>query len=79
MAGVIALVNEALQQGKYIGSEWCDKDGAGPVAACDSYVLQKKEWNTYALKDLSTSYFIKLAINKLGTAVLLVSCHPPEK
>lgn len=72
-AEVIDLVRQ-LEQEHYIDSEWCE-NGRGAFAACDAYSLQRKEWIAAAHKDMLMEYFVKFAINKLGTMVLTVSCH----
>lgn len=69
------LVKDAVIQGVYKGSEWCEKNPDGPWAACDVYVLSRPEWNKYAHKDILQEYYVKLAINKLGKVILLVSMH----
>lgn len=70
---VIDLVRQ-LERGHYIDSEWC-ANGRGALAACDAYSLRRKEWIAAAHKDMLVEYFVKFAINKLGTMVLTVSCH----
>ncbi|SOB74574.1 hypothetical protein SAMN04488490_0059 [Marinobacter sp. LV10R510-11A] len=74
----VVLLIEALQHGRYQSSEWCEQRSKGPWAACDSYTLTKKEWIRYAHKELQIEYYIKFAIAKTGTVILLVSCHLSE-
>ncbi len=69
------LLSEALRHGRYKDSEWCEQTDAGPWAACDAYVLRRREWNENAFKYLECEYFIKLAVAKTGQVLLLVSCH----
>lgn len=70
VAGLIQLVRKT----DYIDSEWCD-NGRGAWAACDAYSVRRKEWVPTAQKEMLMEYFLKFAINKLGTLVLTFSCH----
>ena len=70
---VIDLILQ-LQHEDYIDSEWCD-NGKGALAACDAYSISQKEWVATANKEMRIVYFLKFAINKLGTMVLTISCH----
>jgi hypothetical protein len=70
VAGLIQLVGKA----DYKDSEWCD-NGKGAWAACDTYVVSVKEWIPTAQKEMRIEYFLKLAINRLGTLILTFSCH----
>lgn len=72
-ADVIDLVLQ-LHKGNYIDSEWCE-NGRGAFAACDAYSFRVKTWIAAANKDMLIEYFVKFAINKLGTMVLTISCH----
>lgn len=70
---VIDLLHQ-LSSRDYIDSEWCE-NGKGAWAACDAYRVNVREWVPTAAKEMVISYFVKFAINKLGTMVLTVSCH----
>lgn len=70
---VIDLVLQ-LRDGDYLDSEWCE-NGRGAYAACDAYSVRVKEWVETANKEMLIKYFVKFAINKLGTMVLTISCH----
>lgn len=70
---VIELVLRLRHQ-DYIDSEWCE-NGRGAFAACDAYAVRVKEWVETANKEMLIAYFVKFAINKLGTMVMTVSCH----
>lgn len=70
---VIDLIRR-LGDRDYIDSEWCE-NGKGAWAACDAYSVNVVEWVPTADKEMRISYFVKFAINKLGTMVLTVSCH----
>ena len=59
----------------YNDSEWCD-NGQGAWAACDTYTVMRREWVETARKELTMDYFLKFAIGKTGTLVLMLSCHP---
>lgn len=72
---LVELICDTLQSGRYRDSEWCEQSPGGPWAACDAYELGRKEWSDAARKDLYFEYFIKFAISKTGTVILLVSCH----
>lgn len=70
---VIDLILQ-LQYEDYIDSEWCD-NGKGALAACDAYSIECVEWIATANKKMRIEYFLKFAINRLGTMVLTISCH----
>lgn len=70
-----ALIWDAITHGRYHCSEWCEQKPGGPVAACDAYVLRRKEWNQAARRELTCEYFVKFAIGKTGKIVLTISCH----
>lgn len=75
LSGVASLMTEAVQLGKYTDSEWCVQDPTGPWAACDVYLLTKKEWNSHAYKEMPVDYFFKFSISESGKLLLVVSCH----
>jgi hypothetical protein len=70
---VIDLIQQ-LRHDDYIDSEWCE-NGKGAWAACDAYSIAIVEWVATANKNMRIEYFLKFAINKLGTMVLTISCH----
>jgi hypothetical protein len=70
---VINLVLQ-LRGSDYIDSEWCE-NGRGAFAACDAYSIRVSERIEAVNKDMLIEYFVKFAINKLGTMVLTISCH----
>jgi len=72
-ADVIDLIQQ-LRIGDYIDSEWCE-NGRGAFAACDAYSIRVKEWIEAVHKDMLIEYFVKFAVNKLGTMVMTISCH----
>ncbi|MDO3377822.1 hypothetical protein M3027_06765 [Geoalkalibacter halelectricus] len=72
---LIALVSEAVARGRFTGSEWCQQKPAGPWAACDAYALTRHEWVQASRKELAFDYYLKFAIGRTGTILLLVSCH----
>lgn len=76
--GALELVCEALRNGRYRNSEWCEQQPSGPWAACDAYQLSRREWVEAAHKEMTFDYFIKFAIGKTGKVLLLVSCHEPQ-
>lgn len=72
-AGVGGLIRELSKQ-DYRDSEWCD-NGKGGAAACDAYDLRRNEYVETAGKTYRMEYFLKFALSKTGTLVLMVSCH----
>jgi hypothetical protein len=70
------LVKNVLLTGTYLGSEWCERHENGPWAACDAYSFIRREWFPTANKYLDCEYYLKLAISKTGTLLLLISFHP---
>lgn len=70
---VIDLVLQ-LRDGDYIDSEWCE-NGRGAFAACDSYSIRVSERIEAVNREMLIEYFVKFAVNKLGTMVLTISCH----
>lgn len=62
----------------YKCSEWCEQKPEGPWAACDVYFVRHKEKPKHANIEMIMETYIKLAINKLGTVILLISFHPSE-
>lgn len=70
----VAVLVARLTAANYIDSERC-ANGRGAWAACDAYSVGVLEWVPTARKELRIEYFVKFAINKLGSLVLMVSCH----
>ena len=70
----VAGLMQQLCQNDYIDSEWCE-NGRGAWAACDAYSIRVLEWVPTAQREMRIEYFLKFAINRLGTLVLTVSCH----
>jgi hypothetical protein len=73
---LIAFVKEAVSDGRFIGSEWCQQQPSGPWAACDAYAFSRLEWLAAARKEMLMEYYLKCAIGKTGKILLLASCHP---
>lgn len=73
-AGAGALVADAIQRGRFKNSVWCVQNPTGPWAACDAYVVKRKEWNNFAYKEMECVYYIKFFISKTGK-LFLTSCH----
>lgn len=78
-SGACTLVQDAVTQGKYLNSQWCEQKTNGPWAACDAYRLFRDEWAENAHKYMRFEYYVKFAIGKTGKILLLVSCHPPQQ
>jgi len=72
---VVNLVVKAVTTGRYLKSVWCTNHTKGSWAACDSYVVSDKYWNANAQKELDCEYYLKFALGKSGSLVLVVSCH----
>lgn len=72
------LLDEAVGNGNYRGSEWCVQRPNGPWAACDVYRLFRNEWIEYAHKFMKMEYYLKFAMARSGQLLLLVSCHLSE-
>lgn len=70
---VISLILK-LRAADYIDSAWCE-NGKGAWAACDAYSICVMEWIQAVNREMRIEYFVKFAINKLGTMVLTISCH----
>jgi hypothetical protein len=64
----------SLESGDYIDSEWCE-NGKGAIAACDAYSYRVTETAPATGKPIRMDYFLKFAVSKTGTLVLMVSCH----
>lgn len=58
----------------YRDSEWCE-NGRGAWAACDAYTLRRLEFLEKAGKSFPMEYYLKFALSKSGTLLLMVSCH----
>jgi len=69
------LIGHAVQDGRFLGSEWCVQKPEGPWAACDAYSLRRQEWIEAVAKHMSAQYYIKFAIGKTGLLLFLASCH----
>lgn len=63
-----------LTQEDHIDSEWCE-NGKGAVAACDAYSYKVTEVAPATGKSVRMEYFLKFAVSRTGTLVLMVSCH----
>jgi hypothetical protein len=70
------LVCEALRQGRYKDSEWCEQKPHGPWTACDSYVVKRAEWIEQTGRYMELTWYVKFAISKAGTCLLMISNHP---
>lgn len=75
----LELLRLAVNGGRFICAEWCVQNPSGPWAACDAYSVVRSEWIQAMRREINTEYYIKFAIGKTGTILLLVSCHPPEE
>ena len=41
---LLSLVESAVRNGRFTGSEWCEQSPDGPLAACDAYSVVRREW-----------------------------------
>ncbi len=76
VADVARLIECAVRQGRYRGSEWCIQKPNGPWAACDAYTVTVEEWLETARRNMPVTYYLKFCIAKTGCLLLLVSNHP---
>lgn len=72
-ADVGELIRELTDQ-DYRDSEWCE-NGRNAWAACDAYTLCRPEFLEKVGKSLPMEYYLKFALSKTGTLLLMVSCH----
>ena len=70
----VARLIQCIKARDYIDSEWCES-GDGGIAACDAYSVRRVEEMPATGKLMTMEYFLKFAISKTGTVVLVVSCH----
>lgn len=71
---VLADMFSSLREKDYRGSEWCTNGGRA-IAACDAYLCHRVEASPSTGKRVSMEYYLKFAISKTGSLLLLVSCH----
>ena len=76
-ADIGRLVKNALNTGRFLGSEWCQTDG-GAWAACDAYSISRFELCEAIGEDREYDYYIKFAIGRTGKLLLMASCHLSE-
>ena len=72
---VADLITLAVNDGRFLGSEWCQQTSNGLWAACDSYEVKRLEWNERTQKKVRSDYFLKFAISKTRTTLFSVSNH----
>jgi hypothetical protein len=72
------LVATAIQDGRFQGAQWCQQSSDGPWAACDSWSVTRSEWIDTAGKYMDITYYLKFAISRTGTVLLMVSNHPEQ-
>jgi len=70
-----SLLKLAVRRGRFLGSAWCLQRPNGPWAACDAYSLVRRERAPHADAQLDVEYYVKFAIAKTGSALLVASCH----
>lgn len=70
----VGMLIGCLKKGNYIDSEWCENGRAG-VMACDAYRIRRVEEMPATGKQMEVEYYLKLAVGKTGTLVLMASCH----
>jgi hypothetical protein len=70
------ILKLCMQQGTFLGAEWCQQKPNGAWAACDAYKVNYREWNKAALKDFLIEYYVKFGIGRTGKILLVASCHP---
>ena len=70
------LLRAAVTSGKYLKSEWCESKPDGPWAACDVYVVARREWIAAPGKKMTIHWYLKVAISITGAVLLTASNHP---
>ena len=73
LSDVVQLLKDAIQYGTYKNSQWCRQGDDGftvPCAPCDAYVVSR-----HSAKRMK-SYYVKFAISRSNTLMLVFSCHP---
>ncbi|WP_376692049.1 hypothetical protein [Wenzhouxiangella sp. EGI_FJ10409] len=76
ISDISQLVAAAIQGGRFQGAEWCQQSPEGPWAACDSWSVTRSEWIENAGKSVDITYYLKYAISRTGSVLLIVSSHP---
>jgi len=62
--------------GRLLGVEWCEAGRDGPWAACEAWVITQREWVETAGKYMDITYYLKFAISRTGSILLMASNHP---
>lgn len=70
------LIVAAIQRGRFLGVEWCEAGRGGPWAACEAWVITQREWVETAGKYMDITYYLKFAISRTGSILLMASNHP---
>lgn len=65
----------ALKKSNYVGSEWCKYSPMSPWFEADSYRIRQAEKLPSEKDKTMCSYYLKFALNKLGSVVLFFSVH----
>lgn len=63
----------ALSSSDYRDSEWCSASDGIKLAACDAYVISRREYRNYKYENVR--YYLKFGIKKNGGIMLVASCH----
>lgn len=66
-------IRDAVLNGRYKDSEWCERYPNSNIVACDAYVLSRKEWIKTINREMTQEFYLKFGINSLDTRILLVS------
>jgi hypothetical protein len=76
---VLQLLQDALAAGKRVSPEWCVQNPTGPAAACDVYILRRRERHPNKPIEILMEYYVKFAIGHTGKVILVFSCHTTDK
>lgn len=76
ISDISELIAAAIRGGRFLGAQWCQQSPDGPWAACDSWTVTRREWIEHAGKFVDPTYYLKFAISRTGTVLLIVSNHP---
>jgi hypothetical protein len=76
ISDISKLIVAAMKRGRFLGVEWCESKPGGPWAACEAWVITQREWVAAAGKDMDFTYYLKFAISRTGSILLMASNHP---
>lgn len=69
------IIENAVENGRFHQSEWCELSSPNTWAACDSYKWVENCWIEAANKEMDCHFYIKFCIGKAGNVVITASYH----